>query len=204
MVHRALEDLHRAGARQVKQRLYVGIDPSFTATGIVVLDESSLVLNAVSIKLPADGQSNLDRAIAITNGVQAAVEDTAPGAEVTMAGIENYSLGSKYQVAMIVTLGTTLRLRMRALNWPYVEPGPTQVKVYALMTPKKGKGNKMVYGKTKPFKEVAEHWGFHHKSGDVIDAYVLAQVARAAGGAQLLGHLHERQLDVLAKLKKCS
>lgn len=185
-------------------KLYVGIDPSYTATGVVVLDGHGIVLNASSIKLPGEGASNLDRAIAITNGVQAAVEDSAPGAEVRMVGIEGYSLGSKYQVAMLVTLGTTLRLRFRALQWPYIEPTPTQVKVYALMNPKKGVKGKVVYSKDKPFKEVAEHWGFVHKSGDVVDAYVLAQAARGAGGGVSLATLHERQLDVLAKLKQCS
>lgn len=185
--------------------LFVGIDPSYTATGVVVLDCDSLVLNAVSIKLPAEGQNHIDRALDIANAVQLTVKDSAPGHAVAMAAIEGYSLGSKYQVAMLVTLGTVLRMRMREWGWCYVEPVPTQVKAYALMTPKPGKGLKKAYGKDKPITEVAEHWGFTHKSGDVVDAYVLAQIARASGGGvQLLGHLHERQLDVLAKLKKCT
>lgn len=181
-------------------RLYVGIDPGFVKTGVVVLDQEGALLAAGVIKLPAEGRSDLDRAIAIATEAQAMVEDSAASAHVTMVAIEGYSIESRFRVAMLATLGTVLRLRLRALLWPYVEPAPTQLKNYALMANRKWKGK----AKAKPVAEVEKLWGFKHKSTDVIDAYVLAQIARAAGGAHPLAALDPRQIDVVAKLKACS
>lgn len=173
--------------------LFVGIDPSFTATGVVVLNRDSAVLAAASVKVPAEGRSDIDRALAVANDVQALIEDAGPQQDVRVA-IENYSLNSRFRLAMLVTLGTVLRMRLRLLGWAYVDPAPLQVKAYALMPAK-------TPSKVKPFKECEALWGFKHKSGDVVDAYVLAQIARAAHGAQAVGQLHARQIDVLAKLK---
>lgn len=175
-------------------KLYVGVDPSYSGTGVVVLDTNGGVLVCTSIKtLP--GTLDIDRALEIRDALLEMIAACGPQ-EPPHIAIENYSLNSKFGLAMAVTLGTVLRLAFKDRGWPYTEPAPNAVKAYALM----GKKTKK---KQKPVAEAEKLWGFKHRSNDVVDAYVLAQIARAKGGAQALGHLHERQIEVIANLKVC-
>ena len=180
-------------------KLYVGIDPSYTGTGIVVLNKDSGVLACTKVKAPSEG-SDIMRALAVRNEVFEII--TSCGAHVLgsnrpFVAIENYSLNSKFGLAMAATLGTVLRMGLIDRDWLYVEPSPQSVKAFALMAKGKGARSK----KQKPVKEAQAIWGFKHKSNDVVDAYVLAQIARSAGGAHALGQLDARQLEVVAGLK---
>ena len=177
-------------------KLYVGIDPSYSGTGVVVLDKEGQILACTSIKAPSEG-SNLHRAVALRNDVLELILSHGLERDAPFVAIENYSLNSKFGLAMLVTMGTVLRMALLDRGWPYVEPAPQAVKAFALMPGKK------TTKKQKPVAEAEKLWGFKHKSKDVVDAYVLAQIARAAGGAQALGHLDVKQIDVVAKLRAC-
>lgn len=169
--------------------IYIGIDPSFSGTGYVVLTAEGECLGAATIKEASKEGSHLDRALNIRDALFEQLIPNAPlGAHVA---IENYSLNSKFGLAMLVTLGTVLRLAIREQGWTYVEPTPQAVKAFALM-------GKKITKKQKPIAECERLWGFKHKSKDVIDAYVLAQIARGSKG---LGTLAMKQVDVLAGLR---
>lgn len=174
-------------------KLYVGIDPSFTATGVVVLDESSAVLACTTIKLPKEGDY-LQRSLALRNEIFELITSCGIGREPPHVAIESYAYNNKFSLAMLVTLGTVLRMALLDKGWPYVEPSPTAVKAFAMMPKKSKKG-------AKPVLEAERLWGFKHKSKDVVDAYVMAQIARATGGAQAIGHLDIKQIDVVSGLK---
>lgn len=174
-------------------KLYVGIDPSFTATGVVVLDATGAVLACTALKLPKEGDY-LQRSIALRNEVFELITSCGTGREPPHVAIESYAYSNKFTLAMLVTLGTVLRMALLDRGWPYVEPSPSAVKSFALMPSKSPKG-------AKPVKEAERLWGFKHKSKDVVDAYVMAQIARATGGAQAIGHLDMKQIDVVSGLK---
>lgn len=174
-------------------KLYVGIDPSYSGTGIVILDKDSQVLVCAKVKAPAEG-SDLMRAINVRAQVVEMIITCGVQFDKPCIAIENYSLNSKFGLAMAATLGTALRLGFWDRDWPYTEPTPQAVKAFALMPSKRTK-------KQKPVKEAQELWGFKHKSNDIVDAYVLAQLARAHFGAHPLGQLHPKQLEVVAGLR---
>ena len=165
---------------------FVGIDPSVTATGVAVLNSAGEVLTATAIKCGGHG---LPRVLEYRTQVL----DLLPEGPAHVA-IEGYAYSNKFNLATLVELGTALRLAVLDRGWTYVDVAPTALKAFALMP----KGSK---AKDKPFVQVKERWGFVHKSGDVVDAYVLAQIARADAGAARR-ELHIRQIDVLTGLKQ--
>lgn len=176
-------------------KLYVGIDPSYSGTGVAVLDKEGQVLVCTKIVAQKDG-SDLTRALGVRAQVFETIITCGAQFDTPCVAIENYSLNSKFGLAMAVTLGTALRLGCIDRGWHYTEPTPQSVKAFALMPGKKTK-------KQKPVKEAERLWGFKHRSNDVVDAYVLAQMARAHFGAHSLGILDPKQLEVIAGLRTC-
>lgn len=170
--------------------LFVGIDPSLRATGVVVLeDDNPEPAVATVIKGPdTEGFSRVfDIERRVANVIYQERLRRSLGTEVRVA-IEHYSFNAKFKVVALVELGTVLRLSLMKRQLRYIDPSPTQVKKFV-----------GVKGGVKPKKEVAALWGFTTKSADIADAYVLAQIARgwAKGGA----HLTKQQREVLASVR---
>lgn len=174
--------------------LFVGLDPSLSSTGVVVLSPEGATLAAVSVKVPLEQAKAIARVVEIRRQVFEIIESCAAMADHVQCAVEGYAYsGRSFTVAQLVEVGTSLRLGILDRGWAYSDISPSAVKAFALM-PGRPKA------KDKPFKEAKALWGFEHKSGDVVDAYVIAQAARAKAG-RVGTALHARQLDVLVGMR---
>jgi crossover junction endodeoxyribonuclease RuvC len=160
---------------------YVGIDPS-TKTGLVVLNESGEVLHKEEItsKMEGDPKRFMDLTAKIM--LRLKYDD--------VICIEGFSYGSKGRgVSTQYGIGWLIRAELIRNGYSYREVAPSGLKKYAT-----GKG---VGKKEDMVLPLYKRWGFEHKSDNVRDAYVLAQIARGLEGA---AELTAFQKEVLKKV----
>lgn len=142
---------------------FVGIDPS-TKTGLVIQDANGNVIldKEITSTVKGDPQRFMDLAGQIINLIE-------PNDFVC---IEGFSYGSKgASVDIQYGIGWLIRARLINKKIDYVDVPPTTLKKFAT-----GKGN---VKKDQIPVPVYKRWGFEHKSDNVIDAFVLAQIARS-------------------------
>jgi crossover junction endodeoxyribonuclease RuvC len=152
---------------------FVGIDPS-TKTGFVALDEHGEVLRAK--ELTGVGSEDPKRMVTLINEVVAHLK---PGDVICIEGFPYNT--QKAMFAGGLHHGIRNELYKRKLR--YYEAAPNTVKKFVNVTGWIGeKGNKKrLSGKEKKIavmKAVTEHFGFEHKSDNVVDAFILAQIAK--------------------------
>jgi crossover junction endodeoxyribonuclease RuvC len=102
--------------------------------------------------------------------------------------IEGYSLASVNRAEPLMTVGTILRYFLRQCGYDWQIVTPSQLKKYA--------GAKL---KQDIKLEVYKRWKFEHRSDDVVDAYVLAQIGRGLEDMPL--DLIRPQQEVLEALR---
>lgn len=145
---------------------FVGIDPS-TKTGVLVLDGSGEVLIAKEILLPNGIYSTAAQIRWYGREIAAHVNET------DVVCVEGFSFGSKGKgVSTQYGVGFAIRFALDEIGIKFLEPTPSQVKKFAT-----GKGNASKDNMVIP---IFRHWKFEHESDNVRDAFVLAQIARAA------------------------
>ena len=153
---------------------YVGIDPS-TKTGLVAIDENENVLKQKELK--GLGKEDPKRIVTLTDEVMDyvhrgdAVVIESPGLSTQRAVQSGWIHGSMRNA-----------LYRRGLN--YHDVAPNAVKKYVNVTGWTGEKGKKVRLKDKEKKAavaqaVLDHFGFSHPSDNVVDAYIMAQIARA-------------------------
>ena len=139
---------------------YVGIDPS-TKTGIVVLDEVGDVWERVEIE---KGGKDPARMYSL---IETVMEYLCDG---DIVAIEGFGFASQTGF-LLGGIGWGIRMEMYRRGIQYHEVAPAALKKFCGC---KGNAKKDELGV-----EIYKRWGFEHKSDNVRDAYVLAQVARA-------------------------
>ena len=154
---------------------YIGIDPS-TKTGLVILDDDGTVLleKEITSKVKEDPERFMDLADQIVNEIS----DTCGSDEKTIA-IEGFSYGSKGAgVSTQYGIGWAIRTDLTREKLKYIEIPPSSLKKFAT-----GKGNAAKDGLVLP---IYKKWNYEHSSDNVRDAYVLARMARALNGKEVL------------------
>lgn len=151
---------------------YVGIDPS-TKTGFVALDAHGEVLREK--ELTGIGSVDPKR---MRTMIQEIMAHIMPG---DVIAIEGFGYASQ-QAVQNGGIGWGIRMALDARKINYIEVAPNAVKKYVNVSGWIGeKGNKKrLTGpqKKKAIKNaVMEHFKYQHSSDNVIDAYVLAQIA---------------------------
>jgi crossover junction endodeoxyribonuclease RuvC len=159
----------RTGGNKVR---FVGIDPS-TKTGFVALDESGMVVRAK--ELTGVGDVDPKRMTTLINEIIAHIK---PGDIICIEGFPYDTQRAMF--AGGIHHGIRNELYKRKLK--YYEIAPNAVKKYVAVTGWTGeKGSKeRLTGPQKKLavmKAVNEHYGFMHKSDNVVDAYILAKIA---------------------------
>jgi crossover junction endodeoxyribonuclease RuvC len=160
----------RTGGNKVR---FVGIDPS-TKTGFVALDDSGMVVRAK--ELTGVGDVDPKRMITLIDEVIAHVR---PG---DIICIEGFPFDT--QRAMFAGgLHHGIRNELFKRKLTYYEVAPNAVKKFVNVSGWIGeKGSKeRLKGPAKKkavMKAVDEHFGFTHKSDNVVDAYILARIAQ--------------------------
>ncbi|MGI6351406.1 MAG: hypothetical protein ACOX6M_10255 [Armatimonadota bacterium] len=157
---------------------YVGIDPSLTSTGVVMLDDDAEIIDSRVIK---SRQKDAARLIEIEN----ALWELLPN----YVALEGYAMGSRYGREAAGELGGVIRRALYLQGSTYVVVPPASLKKFA------AKGNAK---KDEVRLEVYKRWGVEFETNDEVDAYVLARIAYAKfHGDDLI----KRQQEVIDKLE---
>lgn len=163
---------------------YIGIDPS-TKTGLCVLNETGEVV--ISREIVDKRSKDPER---MYNIIEDTIEEIRfhDSQHETYVCIEQFGFASQRAILM-GGYGWGIRMGLYREGIEYSEVAPAALKKF---TGAKGNAKKDTIRL-----EVYKRWGFEHPSDNVVDAYVLAQIARAK-------HLHEGipkfQADVLQKI----
>lgn len=151
---------------------FVGIDPS-TKTGFVVLDEHGQIVREK--ELTGIGSVDPKRMRTLIDEVMAHIKKD------DIIAIEGFGFASQ-QAIQNGGIGWGIRMALDARKISYIEVAPNALKKYVGVTGWTGeKGSKKRLSgpeKKKAVKKaVIKHFNYTHKSDNVIDAYVLAQIA---------------------------
>lgn len=153
---------------------FVGIDPS-TKTGFVAMDQGGIVLKAKELK----GLGSVDpkRIVTLTDEIMAHI---LPGDVICIEGVPF----DTQRAAQAGWIHGSIRNALFRRDLTYYEAAPNAVKKFVNVTGWVGEvgHKKRLTGKDKKLavmKAVEEHYGFTHASDNVIDAYILAEIAKA-------------------------
>jgi crossover junction endodeoxyribonuclease RuvC len=180
--------------------LIIGIDPSLTSTGIVVLRDGEIEIAQTTKNKPELGticrvHSILHQIIGTLNDMDDIYKPELSQAP-DLIVIEGFSYGSKGRsVFDIAYLGWRIREELERLrtgdNIPWLEVPPSQLKKFATG---QGNANKEII-----LQQVYKRWGVEFSDNNQADAYVLAQIGRAYLGET--DDLTAFQQEVIANLK---
>ena len=144
----------------------MGIDPSLTSTGLVVLSNSE-VISSETIEVKEKGIARLLR-------LQDILSDRLTNFAADLVVIEGYAFARANQAHQMGELGGMIRMLLTTMRVSWIEVAPTQVKKFAT-----GKGNA---AKDLILMNVYKRWGVEFESNDIADAYVLARIGLAVLG----------------------
>lgn len=189
--------------------IVVGIDPSLTSTGIIVLRNGELGKALTTKNEPKLG--TIERVRRIYEQINNVIENLSTCYVNAYIGdkrmirweppslivIEGFSYGSKGRgVFDIAYLGWRIREELERYRTeddiPWLEVSPSQVKQFAT-----GKGNA---NKEIVLQQVYKRWGVEFNDNNQADAYVLAQIGRAY--LSEMDNLTDFQQKVIRALRK--
>lgn len=141
--------------------IYCGVDPS-TKTGVVLFRPSG----GISSWVLTSKLKGIRRVFDLKSQLDVILDQYQP----TAMCIEGYAFANRFTLALLVEINSAMRLSAHTRSIPcYIAP-PSVVKLFAT-----GKGNA---DKKAIALSVKERWGFEAPSDDVLDAYVMAQIAK--------------------------
>lgn len=171
--------------------LFIGIDLSFTGTGLVTVDKNGQLVDQKLIATKPIGRNSSDVIVRV-DGIRKCIMDYLESKKCELVSIEGFSFGSKGKALFeIAYLGYRVREDVIRKGILYIEPTPAQVKKFAT-----GKGNA---SKNIVMLEVYKRWGVEFGNDNLVDAYVLSQIARSVRHDVVLTKF---QKDVVEALKK--
>lgn len=152
---------------------FVGIDPS-TKTGFVAIDEGGIVLKQKELK--GLGAVDPKRIVTLTDEIMAHIK---PNDIICIEGVPF----DTQRAAQAGWIHGSIRNALFRRGFSYYEAAPNAVKKYVGVTGWIGeKGSKKRLtgpAKKKAVKDgVIKHYGFTHPSDNVVDAYILAEIAK--------------------------
>ena len=150
---------------------FVGIDPSYSSTGLVVLrDDSDEPLVAISIKAGAPHEFFYKRLKKLLDKLDEVVL-SYPIDDIYVV-MEGAAFASEYAAFKLGKLSGVIEYHLGTLGIDYSLVAPTYVKKVAT-----GSG---AADKKKVMEGVKQRWGFTHICNDITDAYAMAQIAKGA------------------------
>lgn len=180
--------------------IVVGVDPSLTSSGIVVLRDGKIELAETTKNRPELG--TIERVWLIRERIESIVRDLRDS-ECDLIRecpdlivIEGFSFASKGRsVFDIAYLGWRIREALELLkindNIPWIEVPPTQLKLFATG---KGNANKEII-----LQQVYKRWNAEFSDNNQADAFVLAKIGEAYLGN--IDGLTQIQQGVISSLK---
>lgn len=164
---------------------YVGIDLS-TKTGLVIQDDIDLIY-ADELMYRYD-----DKVRRLNFLMERMFKLIVPG---DIVAIESPSFGSKGNaVDFQYAIGLAVRERLYTMSMSYINVSPQQLKKFAT-------GNGQVKGKDILIAPVKRRWNFEHGSDNVLDAFVLSEIAKASTQGSNYAGLKEHEKVTLRAIK---
>ena len=147
----------------------VGIDPStFTALAMHPQGEQAKIR-----LLHFEEQVGWKRVQSIARGVANALEELNPD----VVYIEGYNIRNKFNLIMMVEIGTMIRNAMFLAGIEWWDVPPTTLKKWATGSGSAKKDDMAV--------SATERWGFKHPSDDAVDAYCLAMMGNSIQAGEI-------------------
>ena len=116
------------GARATNRgQAYVGVDPSYTCTGLAVWKNGEIRLQMEVRATPVPGGSDGDRLRKIYAGLLALLRAERP----VLVAIESYATEAAYRPFAAGEVGGAVRLACAVAEVPYVDVAPSQLKLFA-------------------------------------------------------------------------
>lgn len=143
----------------------LGIDPSFTASGLIFLQTPDN--HHDEILIASKGSSTIERVRYVYRIINTKIEEYKPDLIV----IEAFAFSRPNQAHQIGYLGLRIREEIERLNFSYIEPTPNQVKKFC-----SGKGN---CAKELILQQVYKRWGVEFSDNNLADAYTMARLGAA-------------------------
>ena len=178
----------------IKGGIYVGIDQSFTGTGVIIFDDQATLIGEqlISTKPGRTPLEECDRFISLFNQVYALVLETAKGREVC-AVMEDFAYSQPHQMAALGGLGWHFRIMMSRTKWHFATCSTNTLKKVAT-----GNGTSP---KEQVILGVYKRWTFSASDNNIADAYVLARLAVTTYAKPSSGSLGVRKDDLEAASK---
>jgi crossover junction endodeoxyribonuclease RuvC len=167
----------KKGIAILMNNFYCGIDPSMSATAIVVLDENDkIVLKKIIKSKPCGGEyDDVKRLIHTRDGLDALKEFNTEENKIKVC-IEGISFGSKGRGAdLLASLNYVVQMWLYENNIEYKCIPPNTLKKFVT-----GSGNSP---KNIMLKEIYKRWGEDFDSDDIGDAYGLAKMVSISNGS---------------------
>lgn len=150
---------------------FVGIDPSYSSTGLVVLDnKNNEPVIAMTIKAGVPTERFHDRIKKLLDKLAECI--LKYNLEDVYVVMEGASFASEFNAFKLGKLSGVVEFFLGENKVSYSLVAPTYVKKVA-----SGSGNA---NKEQVIKGVRERWGYRHSNSDINDAYTMAQIARGA------------------------
>lgn len=174
----------------LEPQTYLGIDPSLTGTGVVVLDVSGEVLHERVYSSPAH-LTDTKRVSELLHNIFHDVHDyiSAP----CLAAVEAYSMGSRFQGKMFARaeLSGLIRYTIRSqYERPHLFIPPSVLSSFLGIPPK----TKSEQKKRLTAQVANERYDYRNADYNIVDAFVLAKIAEAFCGQML--KLGKMQLEL--------
>jgi len=153
------------------EKFFIGIDLSFSGTGVVILDSDGKIFKQFLFETKHDEEDIYDiekRMIEIKDKISNVLEDDYD--KIVVAYIENISFGSQGRGAdQLAALNYFIRIFLYEKQINFYMIAPTSLKKYVT-----GKGQ---CKKNLMLKEVYKRWGEDFDDDNIADSYSLARMA---------------------------
>ena len=165
---------------------YVGIDPSYSSTGVVILDtDSNTPLVAEKIKAGGPKDKFYKRVKILLDKIEAHMVHYKHGNVFVV--MEGAAFASEFGAFKLGKLSGVLEYYLGSNGIAYSLVAPSYVKSVAT-----GNG---AASKEGVIKGVRSRWGYVNSSNDINDAYVMAQIARGAKPLPKLQHKKQQSKE---------
>lgn len=154
-------------------RYFIGIDPSYSSTGLVVLDNEPQNIDplvAKTIKAGNPRDSFINRIESLLSQLSESLSKYKNYESLTV--MEGAAFASEFGAFKLGKLSGVLEYWLATHGYPYYLVAPMYAKKVA-----SGKGNAT---KVQVINGVRSRWGYINKSNDINDAYTMARIAQGA------------------------
>jgi len=160
----------------------MGIDPSLTKSGYVLINEEGTVLDSGVMKSKPEGKTYLDevnRIVKIVNHLFFPIVELGKEKKPDLVVIEGLAFMARNTTALVQLAGLNyhLRIKLAELDIPFVIVAPTTLKKFITGS---GKGDKDMM-----MMKVFKDYGFESLDNNEADAYSLAVCGLAVMGKEL-------------------